>query len=181
MLEWQLRIMNEKQFSDEIWKYLKESLKSHQVSQGESLLYKLIIGADGKTKPEKTDLPSRGHYAFQTDILVKEKNIPLVVVELKYGGFSTHDVLVYSTKAIKHKEIYSYLRYGLVVGGQDKIDGKFFIHNVGFDFALAIKNIEEKRRVLDSIVKNQIKIAKKLITILEKKPVSRYETEVKVD
>ena len=160
MLEWQLRIMNEKQFSDEIWKYLKESLKSHQVSQGESLLYKLIIGTDGKTKPEKTDLPSRGNYAFQTDILVKEKNIPLVVVELKYGGFSTHDVLVYSTKAIKHKEIYPYLRYGLVVGGQDKIDRKFFItykyvFQIGFllDLSMSISNTE-KGIFVSSVLEN---------------------------
>jgi len=47
--------------------------------------------------------------------------LPFVVIETKYGSFSTHDVLIYSTKALKHKEIYPYIRYGFVVGGIDEI------------------------------------------------------------
>ena len=43
-----------------------------------------------------------------------KKSIPLVVMKIKFGRFKTHDVLTYSAKALKHKEIYPCLRYGLV-------------------------------------------------------------------
>jgi len=70
--------------------------------------------------------------------------LPLVIIETKYGGFHTHDVITYSTKALKHKEVYFYVRYGLVVGGENIIHNKFFVHNVGFDFAIAIDDINEE-------------------------------------
>ena len=70
--------------------------------------------------------------------------MPLIVIETKYGGFSTHDVLTYSTKAQKHKEVFPFIRYGLLVGGVNKITNKFFIHNIGFDFAVALSEEEIK-------------------------------------
>jgi len=92
----------------------------------------VIINENFKFEPNKPRKPKRGSYAFQTDLLIIRKNnkLPLVVLETKYGGFSTHDVLTYSSKAQKHKEVYPYLRYGLVVGGTDKITNNFFIHNI---------------------------------------------------
>jgi len=63
--------------------------------------------------PVSPQAPKRGILAFQTDLLIAKNSIPLAVIETKYGGFSTHDVLVYSVKAQKHKETYPYLRYGL--------------------------------------------------------------------
>lgn len=171
--------MNEQQFSDEIYQRLKEEIKPYQVSQGESLLYKLIVDTDGKLKPRDISNPTRGQYAFQTDILVKDKKTPLVVLELKYGGLSTHDVLTYSAKAIKHKEIYPYLRYGLIVGGQETVDKRFFTHNVGFDFAIMIEDIAKADEELVKIIRNQARISEQLKEILKGKQVKRYEEDIK--
>ena len=134
------------------------------------------IDYEGKLKPANVERPSRGQFAFQTDLLISNEKVPLVVFELKSGGFSTHDVLTYSTKAIKHKEIYPYLRYGFVVGGQGTIDRKFFTHNVGFDFAFTTNKIEDDLGEFIKLTQNQIEIAEKLIKILGGNMISRYET-----
>lgn len=93
--------MNEKQFRDGLHEFLKKRLFGYNVVKGENLLYRLMIDSHGKLQPESKALtdPKRGQLAFQTDILVRNDTVPLVVVELKVGGFSTHDVLTYSTKA----------------------------------------------------------------------------------
>jgi len=90
----------------------------YEVKIDENLIYRVIINEKLKFEPNEPRTRRRGSYAFQTDLLIirKDTRFPLVVIETKYNGFSTHDVLTYSTKAKKHKEIYPYLRYGLVVG-----------------------------------------------------------------
>jgi len=50
---------------------------------------------------------------------------------------SLGDVLTYSAKARKHKQIYPYLRYGLVASREAVVPGKFFTHNEALDFMLA--------------------------------------------
>ena len=61
-----------------------------------------------------------------------------MVLEFK-AGMSTHDVLTYSAKARKHKQIYPYLRYGIIVGSEAKVAAKFFIHNESLDFCCAAR------------------------------------------
>jgi len=51
--------------------------------------------------------------------------VPLVVIELKATSFSSHDVVLYSAKAAKHKSIYPYLRYGFVVVGLEALGRRF--------------------------------------------------------
>jgi len=58
-----------------------------------------------------------------------------VVLEFK-TKVTTHDVLTYSTKAEKHKTIYPYLRYGLVLSGDKYVPKRFFTHNEGLDFCM---------------------------------------------
>src|SRR4051794_22853450 len=68
-----------------------------------NLIYKVIVGRDLKFYPAKT-VPPRGlGFAFQTDLCLFEhidngKDIPRVVFEFKIG-LSTHDIILYSTKA----------------------------------------------------------------------------------
>ena len=104
----------------------------------------------------------------------------MVVIETKYGGFSTHDVLTYSTKALKHKEVYPYIRYGLLVGGINKIQGRFFTHNVGFDFAIALRNTAEELAELVKIVKNQINNAEIMLEVLKGKDTRKYVTNIEL-
>ena len=171
--------MDEKQFSDELYLLLEKHFPKYIVTQGKSLLYKINIDTNGKLKPVNIENPSRGQFAFQTDLLISNKKVPLVVLELKFGGFSTHDVLTYSTKAIKHKDIYPYLRYGFVVGGQKMIDKKFFTHNVGFDFAYTFEKGDSSEKLF-KLIKQQIKTSEHLISILAGKRISKYTTYIEI-
>ena len=108
-----------------------------EVMRGASLLYEVTVNnqLELTVDPKR---PMRGRSAFQTDLCIFEKiseetKIPRVVIEFK-KQLSTHDVLTYSTKARKHKQVYPYLRYGLVIGDSETIPGRFFTHNEAFDF-----------------------------------------------
>jgi len=174
--------MSEKQLSDQIIRLLHQALKSYKVEQGRSLLYKIIIDQDGGISPEVEKIlkPRRGQGAFETDILVcrKRNDIPLVVLELKYKGLNSHDIITYSSKAVRHKEIYPYLRYGLIASARDRIDRKFFTHNIGIDFVLVFRG-RNNRNQLIGMVKKQIKAAEGMRRILDSKGVDWYETDVK--
>lgn len=172
--------MSEKQFRKRLLKELKNELSTYIVNEGENLLYKLIIDTQGNLQPSNFANPKRGQLAFQTDLLIRNDKVPLVVIETKFGGFSTHDVLTYSTKAMKHKEVYPYVRYGLVVGGRSKIDRKFFTHNAGFDFAVAMGNTEDDLKELVEIVKKQIQNAELMLDVLKKKEVRKYVTNIEL-
>src|SRR6266508_3493109 len=134
------------------------------VHTGKSILYKIEVNALGKITPDSVDGPTRGQYAFQTDILIEKRDpaIPLVVIELKYGSFSSHDVITYSSKAARHKDIYPYLRYGFVVVGPDRLGRRFVTHNQGFDFAMALPDLALHEIELFALVERQIASAERL-------------------
>jgi len=160
--------MNETQFTEILEKFLKKELKGYEVKRNENLIYKVIVNENMQFNPKNPKKPKRGNLSFQTDLMIKKNDLPLVVIETKFGGFSTHDVLTYSTKALKHKEVYPYLRYGFVVGGVKIIQNRFFTHNLGFDFAIAIEDINNLRSFLD-LVKRQIKNSEMLLKIMKEK------------
>jgi hypothetical protein len=163
--------MNEKDVVEKLYPVLTYNLKNYTVTKGEALIYKIIVNEKGEFQPKCPEKPKRANLSFQTDLLVKKEKIPLVVIETKAKGFSTHDVLTYSTKALKHKEVYPYLRYGLVVGDAKIIQNRFFTHNIGFDFAIALvrnPNTEEIKKFID-VIKSQIDSAEKLLNILKEK------------
>src|SRR5882672_6630915 len=79
------------------------------IQRGAALLYQVKVNnkLDIEIDPKK---PMRGQSAFQTDLCVFEDidadiKIPRVVLEFK-TDLNTHDVLIYNTKARKHKQIY---------------------------------------------------------------------------
>jgi len=188
----------EAEFTLRLEKELSTNLSEYYVTRGESLIYKFYVDSEGQLQPkkfvdalvqgqlepEKFKTPKRGQLAFQTDLMIKRKlrlmfpltGIPLVVIEVKFGSFTTHDILTYSAKAMRHKEIYPYLRYGLIVGEARKIDNRFFTHNTGFDFAVAIEKSESLSEVTD-IIKRQCQAAERMLMVLQKRiAVKRYIT-----
>lgn len=102
-----------------------------------NLLYEICINPKLQFEIKDIVNPSRGSSAFQTDICVfevrDEVEIPRIVFEFK-TNYTTHDILTYSAKAGKHKQIYPYLRYGLISTSPDNISGRFFTHNDHLDF-----------------------------------------------
>ena len=118
------------------------------IVEGASLLYQVTV--DNRlainVNPKK---PTRGNSAFQTDVCIFEEvsadvTIPRVVLEFK-ANLSTHDVLTYSAKARRHKQVYPYLRYGLVIGNETTIPGRFFTHNEALDFCVAGGSFKKNR------------------------------------
>jgi len=178
--------MNESEFREKLKENIQRKLgeDNYEIKMAENLIYKIIINENLQFEPNESRNPKRGRYAFQTDLLIirKDEQLPLVVIETKYGGFSTHDVLTYSTKAQKHKEIYPYLRYGLVVGGTNKITNKFFVHNIGFDFAIALEKIDDSaiNELIDT-VRCQIKNAESILEIFkDKNQTKSFNTQITI-
>lgn len=92
---------------------------------------------------------------MEVDTLITKKpgSVSIVAVEVKPRAFSTHDVLIdQSDKAQRH---FRCPRHGFIIAEFTRINNKFFIHNVGFDFALAFSERPEGRGELVSFVKWQ--------------------------
>ena len=77
---------------------------------------------------------------------------------------STHDVLTYSAKARRHKQIYPYLRYGLIIARKETIPKRFFVHNEALDFCVATAAFSRNRlpMVIAKIVKREIDTSRAL-------------------
>jgi len=143
----------------------------------------------------KGDKISPGDNAFRTDIALfyssqedKEKKnrekeyngeVYLVIIEVKgSGSITTHDILDYSSKAKRHKNIYPWLRYGMVWSSPEKrsVPKKFYMNNESLDFAF---NFEESvnnnfQDFYENILRKQIIISLKLHEILNGKTGTPY-------
>lgn len=119
----------------------------------------------------------KGQKSYATDILIyreleNEEAIPLVVIEGKIKGYTTHDVITYSEKAKTHKNIFPHLQYGFLVleADHDKFRKYYYMHQQ-FDFAEifpkneAIK--ENKARISNFVVelKKQVELAESKYTL----------------
>jgi len=142
----------------------------YEVRRGASLLYRVTVDnnlsltLDG----ERIREPVRGDSAFQTDLCVFEVKangiaIPRVAIEFK-TRITTHDVITYSAKATKHKQVYPYLRYGLVASSETSVPGRLFTHNESLDFCAAISGLDDSklealfRRLLTSELESSISL-----------------------
>ena len=115
--------------------------------------------------------PKRGHSAFQTDLCVFERksaevSIPRVVLEFK-TKITTHDVLTYSAKASKHKQVYPYLRYGIVASEHAAVPGRLFTHNQSLDFCAAVGGLGGRRlrEFFDFLLRAEVEASRRLEAI----------------
>lgn len=140
------------------------------VKRGRALLYEVIVDnrLELTVDPKR---PVRGDSAFQTDLCIFEKKedieIPRVVLEFK-PRITTHDVLTYSAKARKHKQVYPYLRYGFVVSEVGFVPRRFFIHNDALDFFAALGKIRrpnELDRFFARLIKAEIETSKRVESV----------------
>ena len=109
------------------------------IDQGIRLAYASEIRAYEQAKPIKRDL-SR----YQTDLLVRETLEdggwkPRVVIEAKLRSVTTHDAITYSEKALNHKKVHPYLRYGIILGNRRHypLPGRLYRHGAYFDFMVS--------------------------------------------
>jgi hypothetical protein len=161
--------MPEDQFVAEALAVAQKSLKPPlSVQRGRVLLYQVTINNRLELTTVNLRTPVRGQAAFQTDLCVLEEVsegilIPRVVIEFK-KSITTHDVLTYSAKARKHKQVYPYLRYGILGSKERVVPGRVFVHNEALDFCVAAAALDVKqfRRTLATLLDDEIKASKKL-------------------
>jgi len=153
------------------------------VLEGEPLLHHIFVDNRLGYVPAKPGDPKRGQGAFQTDLCIFETiegdiKIPRVVIELKVR-LTTHDVLTYSAKARKHKQIYPYLRYGLVICGDKYIHKKVFLHNEAVDFCIAAESVRHVTDILMKVVPKELKTSRCLEDIeFDRRQAQLFRTEI---
>ncbi len=155
--------------------------RRYQIEAKRSLLYAVSFDDEGKLQlgQNKQRQPTRGGgTGFEQDLLIFEQMsdvdavdtsiIPRVSVELKFGGVSTHDSIVYSEKARRIRAIYPFVRYGLILGDLKHIPGRTLRLGTEFDFILALPT-PIKAAALDQVVKllrEELRLSRKLTDIL---------------
>lgn len=141
--------MNEKEFTAEFVAVLDLRLDRCLIATRKSLLYDLTVDDDGVVRmgvdPDCGEPIRGGGKGFEQDVLIYEcpeadghRVVPRVVAEVKFNGVHTHDAIVYSEKARRIRTVYPYLRYGLILGGFQKIPGRVLRLGQGFDFIFAV-------------------------------------------
>lgn len=146
--------------------------KPFRVARGAPLLYEIRVNNNLEVvSQEQVRNPKRGASAFQTDLCVFEDktsdvSIPRVVIEFK-TSITTHGVLTYSAKAMRHKQIYPYLRYGVLASGERIVPGRVFTHNDGLDFFAAVANLgsDEFKEFFASLLQAEIASSQRLEAI----------------
>jgi hypothetical protein len=187
-LDFEDLIVKEDEFVEVALKAAKQVLTgSLSIERGASLLYQVTVDnrLEITVKPKE---PKRGQSAFQTDLCVFDEvkkgiRLPRVVLEFK-TGLSTHDVLTYSSKARKHKQVYPYLRYGLVIANDKNLPGRFFTHNEALDFGVAAGAYRRNRlqELFATLLKLEVQASRQLERIIYgKEAVQLYRTGVEAN
>ena len=88
-----------------------------------------------------------GTMDFETDLLIYEKAEvikPRVIIEAKVRTVSTHDAITYSYKALQHKTVTPFVRYGIMLGNRKHhpIPGRLYRHGSNFDFMISFKGYD---------------------------------------
>lgn len=122
------------------------------------------------------DNPVSNVNRYQTDLLIFDQENeqcwkPRVIVEVKLKRISTHDAITYSQKALSHKTVHPYLRYGIMLGDRKKsaLPGRLYRHGAHFDFMLSFKGTQPTRRERDrflEIIQAEIEASRKLEKII---------------
>jgi hypothetical protein len=154
------------------------------VGRGVPLLYQVTVD-NSLSITVDVKKPIRGRSSFETDLCVLEQrlegiSIPRVVMEFK-TRVTTYDVLTYSAKAERHKQIYPYLRYGLVAAGESSVPGRVFTHNQSLDFFAGVKGLEGAalRDFFSELLQAEVKTSRLLESIAYDKVATRlFRNEV---
>ena len=99
---------------------------------------------DNELRPSNVN--SENSISFETDFMIYEEIDtiikPRIVIEAKLSNITTHDAITYSYKAIQHKSVTPYLRYGIMLGNMKRspLPGRLFRHGAHFDFMISFEN-----------------------------------------
>ena len=106
----------------------------------------------------EADTESLDETVFETDMVVyekvDEKIVPRVIVESKVGSVTTHDAITYSHKAMYHKNVIPFVRYGIMLGARETypLPGRLFRHGTNFDFLFSFVDYVPSEKELTTFV-----------------------------
>ena len=172
----------EDQWTLSICELLKKEIDNskYEVSCFEKVPYSLYV------KGYEEDKINLEVMKYEVDLVIKEKRgndlIPRLIIESKYKSISTHDVITYGNKAKAHKEVFSGLRYGLMVGNskEKNVPSRLVHHGNEFNFMIMFdsdKPNDKEWNIFVSIVKKKLESANKFENIIRdrrKKDKDRY-------
>lgn len=150
--------MTEKEWVALVIERLAPGLAEHDstlvLEQGKRLTY-----AEEVTAYDGQEAVGRRATSYQTDLLVSEKLendswIPRLVIEAKINSVTTHDAITYSQKAVAHKAVHPYLRYGIILGYRKDfhLPARLVRHGTYFDFMQSWVDFEPTPRELDTLL-----------------------------
>jgi hypothetical protein len=152
--------MTENELNKKLVKELKKRVHGYEVDCFKNIYHSLTIDPQGNIRTDTSDdgKIARTGRAYQTDICVYEESgrndVPRVVIELKKGSISTHQTVIYSENARKHKEVYPFLRYGLLLlGFNGDVPPRTVFHGAHFDFILATMDDYPSNNELEELLK----------------------------
>lgn len=167
--------MTEKEWMEDVKERLEQEesfLKNNIfVSTGKRVPYSFEVLHYLNDKPEGKNI-----IRYATDLLVfqkidNEKWKPRIIIEGKINSVTTHDAITYSQKALSHKNVHPYLRYGILIGNLKhySLPGRLFRHGAYFDFMLSWKDFkptEEEWKDFLKIIDSEIDYSRQLEEIL---------------
>ena len=113
--------------------------------------------------------------SFETDMVVYEKQngkiVPRVIIESKVGTVTTHDAITYSHKAMYHKNVIPFVRYGIMLGDRETypLPGRLFRHGTNFDFLFSFVDYEPSEKEIATFIdmlKREITYSRQIEEIL---------------
>ena len=113
--------------------------------------------------------------SFETDMVVYEKQngkiVPRVIIESKVGTVTTHDAITYSHKAMYHKNVIPFVRYGIMLGARETypLPGRLFRHGTNFDFLFSFVDYEPSEKEIATFIdmlKREITYSRQIEEIL---------------
>ena len=166
--------MTEQQFTDALARALVPYLPEWEISTRTALLYALSVDETGKVRirVDSRREPIRGRgTGFEQEFLVFERVehgntsiVPRVAAEVKLRRVTTHDALTYSEKARRARIIYPFIRYGLILGGMNRVPGRVLRLGQEFDFIVTISHPApvEEIDALGSLLGDEVQASKDL-------------------
>ena len=113
--------------------------------------------------------------SFETDLVIYEKHnnkiIPRVIIESKVGTVTTHDAITYSHKAMYHKNVIPFVRYGIMLGARETypLPGRLFRHGTNFDFLFSFVGYfpsDKEINIFVEMLKKEITYSRQIEEIL---------------
>lgn len=165
--------MNENEWTQSICELVRQSDLGDNIAV--ETLCKLPYALEVSSFNADWSVASSSPTVFETDMVIfevrNEQRIPRVVIEAKLGSVTTHDAITYSNKAICHKQVMPYLRYGIMLGNRETypLPGRLFRHGTHFDFLFSFVNTvpsEEEKTAFVEMLKREIRYSQQTEDVL---------------